>query len=124
MTPETVEVFYQGQTIDGPGDYSIPFEQACAWAKAGRGQFMDRKRKMRDLWACKSKVHAEIVDQGIPSHGDDSGTISASESFFNAMSVVEPKLPAARAARAKVKAWPRIGDTKAIRVGIKMEAYA
>ena len=116
MTPQTVEVFYQGQPIDGPGDYMVAFEIAAYWARSGRGQFMDRKRKIRDLWACKS-VHPEVVDQGKPSMGADNGTISASESFLNALSLIEPRMPAARAARAKVRAWPFVGDNKAVRVG-------
>lgn len=120
MTPQTVEVFYQGQPIDGQADYSIPFEKACAWAKCGRGQFMDRRRKMRDTWAAKS-VHPDVVDQMLSSSGKDNASISANESFLNGMSGLEPNRPDVRQARAKVKLWPLVGDTKAVRVGA---AYA
>lgn len=121
MTPNTVEVFYQGQPIDGQADYCIPLAEAVAWARSGRGQFMDRKRKMRDTWAAKS-IHPELVDQAIPGGQGGSVSISSNECFLNGVSGLEPNRPDVRRARRKIKAWPFIGDTLAIRVGPRCPA--
>ena len=46
-------------------------------------------------------------------------TITKTEMEHNALSRIEPHLPAVRAARRKVKIWPYIGDEKAVRVWIR-----
>ncbi len=115
-----VGVYYVGQTLNGPPDYLILLEQAVEKVRTGKWEFIKRKKAVLDKSTHAPRTHRE-VDEAVPTSGATDTSISATETFVNAMSNAEPRRPEVRRVVAKIRAWPFVGDTKAVRVGPSLE---
>jgi hypothetical protein len=115
-----IGVYYVGQPLNGPPDYLILLEQAVEKVRTGQWEFIKRKKAVLDREAHSARTRQD-VDQNVPTSGATDASISCVETFVNALGDIEPRRPEVRRVRAKVRCWPFVGDTKAIRVGPSLQ---
>lgn len=115
-----VGVYYRGQVLSGPPDYLILLEQAVELVRQKKAQFVKHKKAILDLTTCAPRTH-QVVDENVPTSGATDTSISPMETLVNALGDMEPKQHEVRRVRDKIRAWPFVGDTKAIRVGPAVE---
>jgi hypothetical protein len=116
-----IGVYHSHQDSDTPPAYFVDHKEARGREAAQQAFFINHGKAIRmkvDAESAANFLLAQAVDEKMNSRGSTNASLSARESFLNATG--EPRLPSVRAARFKVKAWPFIGDTLAVRVGARV----
>lgn len=114
-----IGVYHAHQDSSGPPAYTIDFKEAKRRAESGVAFFINHSRAIRMKLTANSI--AQVIDENLKSSGATDTSISAHETLTNALSDIEPKNREVRRVRDKIRAWPFVGDTKAIRVGPAIE---
>lgn len=90
-------------------------EVAC-WRHRHIGRIQADEMRFAGELAYLDQYKTQALESKVKAPDRSPAHITARESELNAMSNIEPRHPAVRAARRKIRIWPTVGDHKAVRV--------